>query len=158
MNSLNAPLIDNVENNDDNNLTNENASTLQNPLSEENDISEFSQEQEIMEKFLNFAIPIFKLFTFLPGKIMRVLFQIGDFYYLLQILSIAFEYITILLVSCSEFPKLFQVIYIFVAFLFSCLMGDILAIPMWELVQMRWINNKNPLQTFFNIFNLKTSL
>lgn len=121
---------------------------------EENDYSEFSLERDITEQCLSYAIPIFKLFIFFPGKLIRLFLQIGDFYYLLQILSITFEYITIILVACSRFGTLFQILYILLAFLFSCLMGNVLTIPMWELIQLRWINNKNPFQTVFNIFNL----
>lgn len=114
--------------------------------------SEFSKEESYMDKFNNFLTPFLKLFILLPGKIMRLILQIGDFYFFLEILSITIEYLIITLISNFNTCKYFGP---FVSIFFSFLFGNLLAVPAWELFQLRWIRNKNPLQAVFNIFNFE---
>lgn len=114
--------------------------------------SEFSKEETYINQFNNFLTPFLKLFILLPGKIMRFILQIGDFYFFLEILSITIEYLVILLISNFRIQKYVGSI---VFFFFSFLFGTLLAVPAWELFQLRWIRNKNIIQTVFNIFNLE---
>ena len=93
---------------------------------------------------------LLRIFLFSPGKIMRILFQIGDFYFIIIFLSIILEYITILFIMNFQIHMVLGPIFIL---LFSFYFGNFIALPIWELIQLRWLKNKNPLQTIFNIFN-----
>lgn len=116
------------------------------------DDSESDNEMRYLSKLLKYLIPLIKLFILLPGKITRVILQIGDFYYFMQILGITIDFLIILLVSSFQVNKYFGSI---ATFFFSFLVGNLLTVPAWELFQLRWIKNKNPLETFFNIYDLK---
>ena len=119
------------------------------------DDSEFSAENDYIQRFSNNLIPLLKLLILIPGKIMRFILLIGDFYYFLQIFSIAIEFIVIQLVLAFANDSSWNTI---IFFLFSCMMGNVLTVPAWELLQFRWIQSKNPLQTFCNIFSLNKKI
>ncbi|KAK8899095.1 hypothetical protein M9Y10_001396 [Tritrichomonas musculus] len=126
-----------------------------NYLKYEIDDSEFSAENDYIQRFSNYLIPLLKLLILIPGKIMRFILLIGDFYYFLQIFSIAIEFIVIQLVLAFANDSSWNTI---IVFLFSCMMGNVLTVPAWELLQFRWIQSKNPLQTFCNIFSLNKKI
>lgn len=116
------------------------------------DDSESSNEMNYLPGLLIALIPLIKLFIILPGKIMRVILQVGDFYYLIQILNITVDFLTILLVGSYQISKSVGSI---ITLLFSLLLGNLLAVPAWEFFQFRWIKNHNPFETFFDICNLR---
>lgn len=114
--------------------------------------SESSLEKKGLPVGWKVVNPLIKIFIILPGKIMRIFLEIGDLYYFMQILNITIDFLVILLVSTFRINK--YAAYI-ITFLYSFLTGNLLSVPAWELFQLRWIKNKNPFETIFNILDLR---
>lgn len=116
------------------------------------DDSESSNEMKYLKGLLIALVPLIKLIILMPGKIMRVILQVGDFYYFIQILNITIDFLAILLVGSWQINKNAGSV---ITLLFSFLLGNLLTVPAWEFFQLRWIKNHNPLETFFDICNLR---
>lgn len=119
------------------------------------DFEDVESSEETMKsdepKSRSAVIPLFKLLLIYPGKIMRVVVQVGDLYYCIGITNIYVETLLILLCSSAEKGSFVKFLTFVITFMFSCLIGNPISLAYWEFAKLRWIKDKNPFKTLMMI-------
>ena len=148
-------LIDDVDSK--NNINNVSGNKVDNfeKISQRSLISKSTEDEKDKELFTN--SPLLLLFLnfllIVEGKIVRIMIQFGDLYFVAIITNIYLEVVIIQICASAE-SNTFMKIYGFLSSLiFSYLMRNICTIAYWELFQLKWLE-QNPFESITNVFEV----
>ena len=114
--------------------------------SEDDKSKEFFTNAPVKHFFINFLLII-------EGKIVRIMIQFGDLYFVAIITNIYLE-VVIILICASATSNAFSQVYGFISSLiFAYLMRNICTIAYWEIFQLKWLE-QNPFESITNILNI----
>ena len=137
------------------NENNENHQIIENKIDNIDNMHKIEEEKK-KEFFNNSPVIYFfiKIFLLFEGQIIRILIQLGDFYFSTIITNIYLE-IILIQICASAVSGVFIQIYAFIsAIIFCFLMKIILTISYWELYQLKWFE-LNPFESITTLLNLK---
>ena len=138
----------NSENNSKNSRLSEKSSnySLISKESEDEHLKEFFTNSPIKHFFINFLLII-------EGKIVRIMIQFGDLYFVAIITNIYLEVVIILICASAESNTFAQIYGFISSLIFAYLMRNICTIAYWELFQLKWLE-QNPFESITNILNI----
>ena len=114
--------------------------------SEDENTKEFFTNSPLKHFFINFLLII-------EGKIVRIMIQFGDLYFVAIITNIYLEVVIILICASAESNTFAQIYGFISSLIFAYLMRNICTIAYWELFQLKWLE-QNPFESITNILNI----